>query len=63
MYSMRTPRGEMKTRPTPNPSFMTEPSKYIVHVSCSIGVGGVWISVHSTMSCRYLGLDGTAGRI
>jgi hypothetical protein len=24
MYSMCTPRGEMKTRPTPTPYFMTE---------------------------------------
>jgi hypothetical protein len=24
MYSMRTPRGEIKTRPTPTPYFMTE---------------------------------------
>jgi hypothetical protein len=47
MYSMRTPRGKMTTRPTPTPSFMTESSNYIVHVSCSIGADGVWISVHS----------------
>jgi hypothetical protein len=37
----------MKTRPTPTPSFMTEPLKYIIHLSCSIGADGVWISVHS----------------
>jgi hypothetical protein len=26
---------------------MTEPSKYMVQVSCSIDTGGVWISVYS----------------
>jgi hypothetical protein len=40
-HSMRMPRGEMKTRPTPAPSFMTEPSKYMIHVSCSIDAGRV----------------------
>jgi hypothetical protein len=47
MYSMCTPRGEMKTRPTLAPSFMTEPWKYLIQVSCSIFAGGVCISVHS----------------
>ena len=28
---------------------MSEPSKYMTHVSCSIGAGGLWISVHSAM--------------
>jgi hypothetical protein len=54
MYSMCMARGKMKTRPTPAPSFMIEPSKYIVHVSCSIGVGGVWISVHSVTKSAVL---------
>jgi hypothetical protein len=40
-YSMRMPRGEMKTRPTLALSFMTEPSKYMIHVSFSIDAGGV----------------------
>jgi hypothetical protein len=26
----------MKNRPTPAPSFMTELSKYMIHVTCSI---------------------------
>jgi hypothetical protein len=40
-YSMRTLRGKMKTRPTLAPSFMIEPSKYMVQVSWSIDAGGV----------------------
>jgi hypothetical protein len=37
----------MNTRPIPAPSFMTEPSKYMVEFSCLIDAGGVWISIHS----------------
>jgi hypothetical protein len=62
MYSMRMPRGEMKTRPTLVPFFMTELLKYIIHVSCSMGASGVWISIHSatksTNTCDLMALCG-----
>jgi hypothetical protein len=38
-YSMRMPRDEMDKAYTG--SFMTEPSKYMIHVSCLIDTGGV----------------------
>jgi hypothetical protein len=37
----------MKMSPTPDPLFISDPSKYIVQYSYSTGASGVWVSIHS----------------
>jgi hypothetical protein len=38
----------MKSKPTPAPDFMSDPSKYMVQSSAWIGAVGNWVSTHST---------------
>jgi hypothetical protein len=41
--------GEMKMSPTLAPLFISDPLKYMVQYSYSIGASDNWVSVHSTM--------------
>jgi hypothetical protein len=49
IYLMHMLRGEMKTSLVPTPLFISDPSKYIVQYSYSIGASGVWVLVHSAI--------------